>query len=504
MKPEYPNGKNPFYPFIRILDGEKVYCKTNDGFVFPPIKPIKSIKSIEEFYYTELFDLKMTSNYKQVIKNSKFIEYLKSLFKQNVNVLDMTGNIGADAVILSEFLPQKKIFTCELDRIKAKCLKKNCSIYPNIYVFCGDSDVLFKAILENDIETICNMCISDNKSFIKSLYGQDWFNKSKWIINIDPPFGKDYDKDNESNSLSFCDQDIINYFKSYENHKNISKVYEYIIKSPPKWNRFDENIMNFRIETKKSYFNYNIYTPDIMKQIEKTDIIIESRDEIVSKNKLKIIEYNNYDKDYKRVLKLASDLEQIFELKTHITSFEKQEDYNNFMVKLETFKGTEKELTEYILSFILGFYYLDIPQHRFYCMPHNEDFNLNCFNLIENYVRIYLKEHKIEPKCKEYIVYFITFSLCEYFNIYINDILYTEVELYEIYLSYKKFSPKLFYKNNINLKYYIECLCNTYKNKFVAPLKCKKLIEYALSKINADEWQLGEVLDLFDLLCKIF
>lgn len=228
----------------------------NNGFVFP--------KSVQRIHYTDILDLKMTTNYKQ-FKESGFAKHLKKInkYSDKLIIFDMTGNIGCDAVNFAECFKNKFIFTCELSKIKAECLKNNVETFDNIIVFNDNSSNLLKAYFENDINYILDHCLNKSDiNFFKNLIGYNV------LFNIDPPFGEEYDKDNEYTELVFDGKDIMKYLKDIDN-KYGDKIIQYILKAPlnfkiskqhsqdicdeiDKLNEFELNYVN----TKKSAFRY--------------------------------------------------------------------------------------------------------------------------------------------------------------------------------------------------------------------------------------------------------
>lgn len=223
------------------------------GFIFP--------QDVKEIYYKETFDLRMTSNFKQ-FKESDFPKHL-DLLSYLINdfcVFDMTGNIGCDAVNISTILKDVVVFTCELDKLKATCMMKNCSGYGNIFVFNGDSDKLLKSILTNQLEEVLKMCISSNKTELT-----EEILKKRWLINIDPPFGKDYKKENNFAPLEFNEIEILQYLNNIDLVYS-DRVIEYVVKSPLNWDRVVRAApgMNgwkrYAVYTKNSGFFYNVFS----------------------------------------------------------------------------------------------------------------------------------------------------------------------------------------------------------------------------------------------------
>lgn len=299
--------------------------KENNGIIFP--------KFISKFYFTDIMDLKMASNYKQFC-DSGFSKHLKMLsyFENDFNLFDMTGNIGCDAVNFATVLNTNTIFTCEFEKEKAQCLKKNCEKMNNIFVFSGDSDILLNHIINKDITKIIEMCISENKHRLKkSLF------ENKWVINIDPPFGEDYDKSNETCTLEFCGQEILKYLKKYD-VKFSKNVIEYIIKSPSNWDRLVKNDMDkFEInyvKTRHSDFFYNVYYSFDLQTAFVGGMLLS--DYMTNDNLTKI--FNEYNKKYK--LNIVSKLTE--------------NEFNEIIYDLILKSKSLKEFDIEILKFIEG------------------------------------------------------------------------------------------------------------------------------------------------------
>ena len=227
-----------------------------NGNVFPPC--------ITEFKFTDIFDLKMTSNY-IAYSRSKMPEYVRKL--KNCLVFDMTGNIGCDAANFAYTFEKNdvnsSVFVCEFEKMKADCLKFNLRTFKNVYVFAGDSMVLLQAIKNKDVEVIKNMLISDNTDFD---YEINELLKLKVVVNIDPPFGKDYDKTKATCPLEFNDEPVIKCLAK----NRCSRFTTYIIKSPHNWDMYQKyTFKRVTVYTLKSSYYYNIITPSELLKVSK-------------------------------------------------------------------------------------------------------------------------------------------------------------------------------------------------------------------------------------------
>ena len=258
-KEYYANSKKP----------EQYFICSNDS-IFPP--------SINKFYYTNNFDLKLTAKYASfanAINNSdasnNFNIYnaesnmsnyvLKHLqrYESSTIIVDMTGNIGCDTANFAFTLPNQFIFTCEIEKSKVYCLKGNLKSLKNNYIFWGDSTKLLKAVLNKDTKIIKSMLsrTSRNKK-LKLLNIINELEKYKIIVLIDPPFGSDYRKYSDSTKLEFCGSDILDYL--YEFNKIAeSKILKYIIKCPRNWDRLKE--INEKLKSFDNEYIKLIFSP---------------------------------------------------------------------------------------------------------------------------------------------------------------------------------------------------------------------------------------------------
>ena len=272
------------------------------------------------YFYTNTFDLKMASP-NNIFKRQQMQDYIIKNFKNKgkLLIIDMTGNIGCDAVNFS-ILSNAIVFTCEYEQSKAISLQLNTLNYDNIYTFVADSNELLNAILNKNTENIKKIknmstlsddykiqshgCIeTDDKELSSSTFKN--YNKLKIkieniinsqpdiihskhkklnnilnnidqyeiIINIDPPFGENYKFEKEkgkSTNLIFCGVDIIDYFKKIEKKNVNNKIIKYIIKAPMNWDKLedirkDKDIATtIEMKTKKSGFYYCIIDPKFM------------------------------------------------------------------------------------------------------------------------------------------------------------------------------------------------------------------------------------------------
>lgn len=450
---------------MKLLTNTMLKKINREGFVFPYF--------IKEYYYTDVFDLKMTSNYKQ-FEASGFSKHLKllSYFINDFNVIDMTGNIGCDAVNMSTALRSNSIFTCELDELKAKCLQRNCENCKNIFVFSGNSDILLKYMLEENLSGIMEMCISKNKTRIT----KEMLSK-KLLINIDPPFGETYNKLNPACELEFCGKDILDYFYEYD-VKYSDKILEYIIKSPTNWNhatilnKNHDSLKSFNsfieygicyVNTSKSGFIYNLYTSyELRKSHKMTGGILLNN----------VINTFEKSQDYKDLVKLNNDYINKFNLKKYSNIMNVNE-YNDFITKLFTDNSSVIEVDAILMTFIIGIGKFETIEGRhFHAIPNGSSKDFNTYILFTHLINMFMIEHgsdNVPLEFRNKFKYLFIIKMCIEHGLDMQEISMMQTNIYDIYEEYVEDIMKL----NINdINGDMEKLYKKYGNDYI---ECKQI-----------------------------
>lgn len=467
----------------------KIKVRENTDFVFP--------KTIQTIYYTNVMDLRMTSNYKQ-FRYSGFSKYLKSIDKctNNLIIFDATGNIGCDAVNFHECFKDKLIFTCEIDKLKAECIKLNTKKYSDsIIVFNDNSTHLLKAFFQKDLAYLLKHIVSDNRQKLTS----DIF-KCKILYNIDPPFGEDYDKNKDECKLEFDKYDIIDYLKSIDDQYG-ENITQYILKAPLNFkikqiyaipetiselHMLTEFKMNF-VNTKKSAFKYillNSYElinyPKNKRATSKMSGGVLLREVLTDlKN---VCEYNAV----KRLInKYIKEFNLTSSRNKYIYSYSLETiDFNSLLSNILVKTYDSQDIPAILTNLLLGNVSYVFDDIYFQMIPIIKNYNISAIIGIYNCVKCMLLNKNITDNVLYYAAKIITINICKKEKID-TSFIYTSTnsKFNEIYEECTKLD--------------ITTICENLSKMTLTDEKSKIVDMFAYDYVNYLSYSLNEIVEVF-------